>query len=203
MKQRAVFLDKDGTLVVDRPYNVNPGLMRLEDGVGEALSQLKQAGYQLIVVSNQSGVARGYFREDELRPVETRLREMIRSQAGIELDGFYYCPHHPNGSILDYARECDCRKPQPGMLLQAAADLRIDLSQSWMVGDILHDVEAGKRAGCRTVLVDNGHETEWQMDSTWRIADFTAATIAEAARVILSNNSLPGQLTGEEMERHG
>jgi D-glycero-D-manno-heptose 1,7-bisphosphate phosphatase len=156
----AVFLDKDGTLLEDVPYNVDPERMRLTPTAAEALGQLDEAGFDLVVVSNQSGVARGMFSAEALEPVRRRLEELFR-QSGARLAGFYFCPHLPEGKDLRYAVTCECRKPAPGLLLRAAADLGLDLSASWMLGDILDDVEAGKRAGCRSILVGTGHETEW------------------------------------------
>jgi len=179
----AVFLDKDGTLVEDVPYNVDPSRMRLATGAIEGLMTLHAAGYLLVVVSNQSGVARGYFPEAALRGVERWLRELL-AQAGVPLAGFYYCPHHPKGSVAAFARACDCRKPGTGLLRRAAADLRLDLRRSWMVGDILDDVQAGKVAGCRTVLVDTGNETEW-VRSPDRTPDVVVPDFAAAARAIL------------------
>ena len=179
---KAVFLDKDGTLVENVPYNVDPSRMRLARGA-EGLPMLHRAGYRLIVVSNQSGVARGYFAEDALRPVERRLAELLH-EAGVPLAGFYYCPHHPKGVVPAYALACACRKPAPGLIAQAAREHRIDLSRSWLVGDILDDVEAGRRAGCRTVLIDNGNETEWLLSAPRR-PHHLAPDLAAAARLIL------------------
>lgn len=176
---RAIFLDKDGTLVEDIPYNVNPALIELTWQAGPALQILQQLGYRLIVVTNQSGVAKGLFTETALQPVQTRLSERL-AQYGVTLSGFYYCPHSPDGAVARYAVACTCRKPMPGMLLRAAQEQGIDLAQSWMIGDILHDVEAGRRAGCRTVLIDNGNETEWQM-SALRTPDVSAPNLYAAA----------------------
>lgn len=178
----AVFLDKDGTLVEDVPYNVDPAQIRLTVGAVEGLRALDQARYRLIVVSNQSGVARGYFAETALQAVEARLRELLGA-VGVPLAGFYYCPHHPEGPVSAYAVACGCRKPAPGLLLRAARDHGIDLTRSWFVGDILNDVEAGHRAGCRTVLLDVGGETEWAW-SPWRVPDRVTGDLAEAARLI-------------------
>jgi rfaE bifunctional protein kinase chain/domain len=180
----AVFVDKDGTLVEDVPYNVDPDLIRLAPGAVEALPLLHASGYRLIVISNQSGVARGYFNEDALGAVETRLRDLLAGM-GVPLTGFYYCPHHPGGSVSGYARACDCRKPEPGLILQAARDHDVDLDRSWFIGDILHDVEAGRRAGCRTILLDNGHETEWQT-GPYRTPHHVAPDLAAAARIVAS-----------------
>jgi histidinol-phosphate phosphatase family protein len=184
-RRAAVFLDKDGTLIVDVPYNVDPTLMRLTDGALDGLRILHDAGYLLIVVSNQSGVARGLFREEALGAVEARLRALL-AEACVPLAGFYYCPHHPDGHVTPYARACPCRKPAPGLLSRAARDQDIDLSRSWLVGDILHDVEAGRRAGCRTILLDVGHETEWELTPA-RTPDLVATSLGEAAGLILND----------------
>jgi histidinol-phosphate phosphatase family protein len=181
----AVFLDKDGTLIDDVPYNVDPDLIRLSRGAGEGVSQLAAAGYAIVVVSNQSGIARGLFREGDLPAVERRLRELL-APWHVPLAGFFYCPHHPEGEVSRYRQACECRKPAPGLLNRAADELGLDLARSWMVGDILHDVEAGHRAGCRAVLLNVGHETEWQW-SELRRPDFLAADLGWAARVILAN----------------
>ncbi|HEX2267435.1 MAG TPA: HAD family hydrolase [Actinomycetota bacterium] len=184
MKQPAVFLDKDGTLVENVPYSADPVKMRLCPGAAEGIRMLGEAGFRLFVVSNQSGVARGHFGEHELVGVEARLRTLM-GQAGVKLDAFYYCPHHPEGSVAEYSLACDCRKPEPGMILNAGRDHAIDLAGSWLIGDILDDVEAGRRAGCRTILIDNGHETEWRT-SPDRTPDHVAANLIEAAEIILS-----------------
>lgn len=187
--QRAVFLDKDGTLIEDVPYNVDPALITLTSGADTGLRSLHQAGYLLIVISNQSGVARGYFPETALTAVEAQLRYML-SELGVPLVGFYYCPHHPEGSVTDYAIACNCRKPEPGLLLQAAADHQINLANSWFIGDILNDVEAGRRAGCQTILLDNGNETEWLL-SPQRLPHHRVADLAEAATLITTATQAP------------
>jgi histidinol-phosphate phosphatase family protein len=179
---RAVFLDKDGTLIEDVPYNVDPGLIRLAPDAGPALRALHAAGFRLVVVSNQSGVARGYFPESALVAVERRLRELV-GDFGVPLDGFYYCPHHPAGSVPEYTLACECRKPAPGLILRAAGELHLDPRRSWFVGDIPDDVEAGRRAGCRTVLLDTGHETEWRRGPE-REPHHTAPDLLAAARLI-------------------
>src|SRR5919197_46875 len=136
----AVFLDKDGTLVEDVPYNVDPGRIRLAPGAAEGLRLLHRAG-------------------------------------------FYYCPHHPAGAVEEHAVVCACRKPAPGLLLRAAREHGVDLARSWLVGDILDDVEAGRRAGCRTILLDNGHETEWVLRPE-RVPHPVASELLDAARLI-------------------
>lgn len=153
MNNKAIFLDKDGTLLRDVPYNTDPAKMELLEGVASGLQQLAAKGYTLVVVTNQAGVAKGYFNEEALQGVEARLQEML-GKMGVEIAGFYYCPHHPEGTVASYTTACDCRKPMPGLLLKAASAHGIRLDRSWMVGDILDDVEAGNRAGCKTVLID-------------------------------------------------
>ena len=180
----AVFLDKDGTLVEDVPYNVDPAAIRLAPRAGEGLARLHTAGYPLFVITNQSGVARGYFEERALVEVEERLRALL-APFGVPLAGLYYCPHHPDGAVEAYARTCECRKPMPGLLQRAASEHGLDLARSVFIGDILNDVEAGHRAGCRTVLIAPGGETEWLFTAE-RIPDFVAADLDEAARQILA-----------------
>lgn len=177
----AVLFDKDGTLLEDVPYNVDPALMQFAPGAREALTLLAAHGLRLFVVSNQSGVALGRFAYDALAEMEAHLRRMFE-ECGVTLAGAYWCPHHPEGIVARYAYRCACRKPAPGMLLQAAREHGIDLSASWFVGDILDDIEAGTRAGCRTVLIDNGNETEWvggpQRVPTLREPDLLRAALA-------------------------
>ena len=175
----AIFLDKDGTLLEDEPYNVDPAQMRFEAGAERGLRLLGELGCPLIVVSNQPGVAEQRFAEGALAAVFERLHEMFAT-CDARLTGFIYCPHARPAP--DQPR-CGCRKPEPGLLFAAAARFGLDLSRSWMVGDILDDVEAGRRAGCRTVLLDNGHETEW-LQSPWRRPDLRADDMAAAAQAI-------------------
>ncbi len=184
--RRAVFLDKDGTVIVNVPYNVDPDLIELMPGVAEGLHRLQQAGYRLVIITNQSGIAQGFFQEEALTDVARRMAALLH-QYGVTLAGFYYCPHHPEGSVSSYRGQCECRKPRPGMLLQAAADLDIDLKQSWFLGDILDDVEAGNRAGTRTILVDVGSETLWHIDAN-RLPDHHVTSMQEAVETILATD---------------
>lgn len=183
----AIFLDKDGTLIEDVPYNCDVTRMHLMAGAAEGLSRFFGAGYRIVVISNQSGIAHGFFSEQALKDTERHLRRLLRT-VGVPLDGFYYCPHHPEGRIERYAIACPCRKPRPGLLLRAAADHRIDIERSWMVGDILDDVEAGHRAGCKTLFIHNGHETEWDFSSARR-PEVCCYDLAQAASVILAKDS--------------
>jgi D-glycero-D-manno-heptose 1,7-bisphosphate phosphatase len=184
----AVFLDKDGTLVENVPYNADPARIALRPGASEALRLLAGLGYELVVVSNQPGVAHGRFAWDALRGVEEHLVRAFRGQ-GFHLTGFQWCPHDPEGRVPEYSFACTCRKPKPGMLHAAAAEHGLDLERSWMVGDILDDVEAGHRAGCRSVLVDVGNETEWKR-GLLRLPDFTVPDLLSAAAVIQAATSL-------------
>jgi D-glycero-D-manno-heptose 1,7-bisphosphate phosphatase len=168
---RGVFVDKDGTLVENVPYNVDPQCIVLAPGAALGIRRLKARGYCILVVSNQPGIGLGLFDEDALEGVAARLRELV------PIDGFYYCPHRPDAG-------CACRKPSSAMLERAALQHGLHLSECWMVGDILDDVEAGRRAGCRTVLIDNGNETEWKM-TPQRAPHFMAPDLAQAASVII------------------
>ncbi len=181
-----VFIDKGGTLVENVPYNTDPIRVRLADGAAEGARRLHAAGYGLIVVTNQSGVARGVFPETALADVEVAVRARL-ARVGVPLDGFYYCPHHPDGVVAEYQRACRCRKPAPGLLRRAAHERGVLLSRCWMVGDILDDVEAGRRAGCRTVLVDIGGETVWAT-GRWRTPHHVARDLSEAAALILKTD---------------
>lgn len=186
MKTRAIFLDKDGTVNVNVPYNVNPDLVELMPGAAEGLLRLQDAGFKLLLVSNQAGVAYGYFPESALDALYQRLQALL-GEAGVHLSGFYYCPHHPQGTVQPYARACGCRKPLPGLIEQAAKQHSIDLAQSWFIGDILDDMEAGKRAGCRTVLVDVGSETRWELGPD-RIPDYLTHDLRDAAKLIVARS---------------
>ena len=196
---RAIFLDKDGTLVEDVPYNIDPARVVLCPGVVEGLQLLQRHGYALIVVSNQAGIARGYFGEEDLQALERHLVRLFRGH-GIALHGFYWCPHSPDGRVARYATLCTCRKPMPGMLLRAAREHGVDCKQSWMVGDILNDVEAGRRAGCKTVLIDNGNETEWEW-SALRSPDLLVKEFLHAARAIVDADGLRAASSEEALRQ--
>lgn len=181
--EKAIFLDKDGTLIPDIPYNVDPDLITLSVEAINGLKRLVAAGFRLILISNQSGVAFSYFHEHALLFVERKINRLLQSE-GLYLSDFYYCPHHPKGVIKTYRLHCLCRKPNAGLFFRAAKDHHIVLSKSWMIGDILNDVEAGNRAGCRTLLIDNGNETEWKMNDI-RTPDGIVTSINTAADFIL------------------
>lgn len=150
--KRAIFLDRDGTINVEKNYLIDPAEFVLLPGVGAALRRGREAGYLLVVVTNQSGVARGYFTASAVDALHDHLQQELRPY-GVQIDAFYHCPHHPEHGV----GPCDCRKGAPGMLLRAAQEHHIDLSASWMIGDKRSDIEAGNNAGCRSILVRTGY----------------------------------------------
>jgi histidinol-phosphate phosphatase family protein len=168
-----VFLDRDGVLIEDTGYPDDPDAISLLPGVGSGLRALREAGWRLIVVSNQSGIARGMFPLERLHAIHDRLRELL-AQEGVVLDALYFCPHHPRGTTEPFNTACDHRKPSPGMLLSAASEFSLDLHDCWMVGDKESDVQAAHQAGCRAVLLGNGPTA----------AERRCATLLEAAAAI-------------------
>ncbi|MEM9800113.1 MAG: D-glycero-beta-D-manno-heptose 1,7-bisphosphate 7-phosphatase [Planctomycetota bacterium] len=151
----AVFLDRDGTIVREVDYLSDPDQLELLDGAAEAMRRLRDAGYLLCIVTNQSGVARGLFDERGLAEIHDRLRTML-AEVGVELDWIGYCPYHDKEGAPAYRADSSCRKPRPGMLVEAAATLGIALERSWCIGDSLRDVEAGSRVGVPGLLVRTG-----------------------------------------------
>ncbi|MDO8659471.1 MAG: HAD-IIIA family hydrolase [Candidatus Parcubacteria bacterium] len=174
---KAIFIDKDGDLGAD--------LSTLFSAIGEGLSVLQGFGYKIILISNQPGVAKGLFEEIDLFEFQMGLQELFNA-FNLRLDGFYYCPHCPEGSVAEYSISCKCRKPQPGLYFFASHQLNINLIESWIIGDTLKDVEAGKRAGCKTLLVNDGSETEWLLDPS-RIPDYITYDFRETAEFIISS----------------
>ncbi len=195
MAHKAVFLDRDNTIIEDPGYLADPKGVKLLPGVEHALKRLHSAGWLLVVVTNQSGVARGLLSEEVLQDVHAEVQRQL-AQHGAALDGIYYCPYLPNAPVEAYARDSDERKPHPGMLLRAAREMDLDLQLSWMVGDSPRDVEAGRRAGCRTIRIRHGEwpgaakKTEEDEDSP---ADFTVRNLAEAVAMILRQSNTPLQ----------
>ena len=155
-KRRAVFLDRDGTINVEKDYLYKIDDFEFITGAPEAIKRLKKAGFVVIVVSNQSGVARGYFDEDAVNRLHQHIQTELTAY-GTSIDDYYFCPHHPDKGLGAYKLDCNCRKGSPGMLLQAALEHNLDLQHSFMVGDKLADIEAGKRAGCKSILVLTGY----------------------------------------------
>lgn len=178
MSRKAVFLDRDGTINYDPGYLDSPEKFKFLPGAVAALRGLREAGYLLFVVSNQSGIARGFIRREVLRKIHERMREIL-SEEGVTMDGIYCCPHHPD-------ENCRCRKPSPELVLRAAEEHDLDLEGSFFVGDRETDIETGVKAGCRTVLVltGSGRQTEKLLSPGLR-PDFTARDLADAAGWIL------------------
>jgi len=158
--RRAVFLDRDGVLNKDPPHYAHRlDQLKMIPRSDEAVRLLKDNGYFLVIISNQSGVALGYYPEVQVSVFNNALLKEIRKKGG-DIDAVYYCPHHPDAVICKYKKNCSCRKPKPGMILQAAQEHNIDLKNSFVVGDKEGDIKAGNTAGCRTILVLTGHGTD-------------------------------------------
>jgi len=184
---RAVFLDRDGTVNEEVGYLHKLDELRLIPGAGAAIKRLNEAGLKVVLVTNQSGIARGYFSESQLHDIHVRLEQMLSSE-GARLDAIYYCPHHPSAGNSHYTRDCDCRKPGTGLIDRAARDLEIDVRQSFVVGDKWSDVELGQRAGAHSILVRTGYGSadEKRARPPHRVEpDFIAHTISEAADWII------------------
>ncbi len=161
----AVFFDRDNTLIANDGDLGDPALVKLLPGVGPAVASVRGLGFKVVVVTNQGGVARGKYSEADVERVHERLSELVRAGAnGAAIDGFYFCPYHPEGTVEAYRCEHALRKPRPGMLLKAAQEMGLDLSRSWMVGDQMRDIEAGKLAGVRTVLLTSEADSMTPLD---------------------------------------
>jgi heptosyltransferase-2 len=155
-KTAAIFLDRDGTINEEVGHLDNLEKLKLYDNAAEAIRLINESGMKAVVITNQSGVARGYFTEELVKTAHRQIQDLLKQQ-GAFIDAFYYCPHHPTEGLEEYVQACSCRKPEPGMLIAASRDLHIDLQRSYMVGDILKDIQTGKRAGAKSVLVKSGH----------------------------------------------
>ncbi len=151
---KAVFLDRDGTINVDKAYLFKPEDFVWIKGAKGAIKYAHDKGYLVIIVTNQSGVARGYFGEDDVKALHKFINDELQ-KINTKIDAFYYCPHHPEASALKYKVECNCRKPKSGMILQAAKDYNIDLSSSWIFGDKERDILAGKNAGVKGAIFNS------------------------------------------------
>ncbi len=179
---RAVFLDRDGTLIEDKHYLADPEEISWITGARQALKDLQSAGFKLVVVTNQSGVARGYFDEATVDRVHARFCSELR-EFGVRVDGLYYCPAHPEAETAKYRKNLGRRKPAPGMLHEAAEELKLELAESYMVGDKLSDVKAGEKAGCQKILVltGKGQTSRKKLETSECAVDHVAADVAAAA----------------------
>ncbi len=182
----AIFLDRDGTIIELRDYLRSLAEIVLLPRAAEGLKLLADAGYLLIIITNQSGVARGYFDENFVRAANAKLNEML-ARRGVVIDAVYYCPHHPQYGPEGYRVDCDCRKPKPGMISKAAADFDIDLRRSWVIGDNEPDIKLAANAGLRSVLVRTGYGGALAAQEHV-CANIVAADLYEAAERIISGN---------------
>jgi D-glycero-D-manno-heptose 1,7-bisphosphate phosphatase len=185
----AAFLDRDGVLIADTDLITKPQDIRVLAGVPEALLRLHAAGYRLVVISNQAVVARGLLSEEEVAELQAEVGRRLLEAGAPVLDGFFFCPHHPNATLMAYRVACDCRKPRPGLLLRASRELDIDLAGSFMIGDRLTDVIAGERAGCKTILVETGANADAAIETVEPVdltiePDYRCHSLADAVRWI-------------------
>ena len=198
MPNKAIFLDRDNTLIDDPGYINSPEQVKLLEGVPEALAEMRNQGYKLVVITNQSAVARGIVTEEVLATIHARLEELL-SEKGTHLDRIYYCPYHVDGVIAKYRKESDWRKPNPGMILKASQEMDLDISQSWCVGDRQSDIEAGYHAGCRTILID-------LMSPVGRLRpeqihpDHIAVNIREASNIVKKHRYIIPQMKGKAQQ---
>jgi D-glycero-D-manno-heptose 1,7-bisphosphate phosphatase len=187
--KKAVFLDRDGTIIEDAGY-----LSRIEDlkffkDTFESLKALQTAGFLLILVSNQSGIGKGIFTPGHMLEVQKEVEHRLKAQS-IDITGFYFCPHHPQAPLEEYRKNCDCRKPEISLLLKAAQEHAIDLKKSFMIGDKISDPQTGKRAGCKSILVMSGVKSTLNLKNLKfpleYIPDKIALNIKDAAEWILN-----------------
>ncbi|HOX29274.1 MAG TPA: HAD family hydrolase [bacterium] len=189
MSKRAVFMDRDGTISDEVGYINHVSRFRLLPRTAEAIVRLNSAGVAAVVITNQAGVARGYFPEERIIEVHERMKVLL-DEAGARLDGVYYCPHHPRSGEPPYRADCDCRKPKTGLIDRAAAELDIDPGGSYVVGDKFSDVELAHRAGCKGVLVKTGYgrgEWEYNREKTKTVPDHVCEDLLDAVEWILSD----------------
>lgn len=192
MKKWGVFLDRDGTVTEEVGYVNHPSRLRLIPGAAEGIRLLNGRGVPVILATNQAGVARGYFTEALVLECLDKLKEMLDRQ-GARLDAAYYCPHHPSVGPAPYRRECDCRKPKPGMLLRGASEFGLDLSRCYVIGDKISDVQFARKAGACGIMVLTGYglgEHTYQREAWTVQPDFLADDLTAAARWILHREGI-------------
>lgn len=186
MPKKAVFIDRDGTINEEVGYLGEVERLVLIPGAIDAVRSLNEAGYEVVVITNQAGVARGYFDEDAVRQIHRHLFRLF-ADGGARITAIYYCPHHPDFPG-DGSPECNCRKPAPGMLERAAADFDLDLSMSVMVGDTVKDMHVGKSVGCKTIMVETGYGLKERKELDFE-PDYVAQDLAEAASWIIGEGA--------------
>ncbi len=198
MPNKAVFIDRDNTLIDDPGYINDPDQVKLLEGVPEALTEMRNLGYKLVVITNQSAVARGIVTEEVLATIHARLEELL-SDEGTHLDRIYYCPYHADGVIEKYRKESDWRKPNPGLILKAGQEMDLDISRSWCIGDRQTDIEAGHRAGCRTILIDLMSPVG-RMRPEQIHPDHIAVNIREASNIVKKHRHIIPQIKDKEKQ---
>jgi D-glycero-D-manno-heptose 1,7-bisphosphate phosphatase len=180
--ERAVFLDRDGTIIEDVGYLDDCSRIKFLPRVSEAIKLLNKSGFKVIIVTNQAGVARGYFTEDTVKEINRYTQESLAKQ-GAFIDKIYYCPHHAEGTIEEYKKDCNWRKPNPGMIEEAAREFEIDLENSFAIGDKSIDIEAGRRAGCKAILLaSKGHPNK---EGEIPLPDHIATDLYEAVQWLM------------------
>jgi D-glycero-D-manno-heptose 1,7-bisphosphate phosphatase len=188
MKRRAVFMDRDGTISEEIGYVNHPARYRVFPYSARAVRLLNEAGWLAILITNQAGVARGYFTEDMIGAVHDRLRQEL-ALSDARLDAIYYCAHHPTIGEPPYRLDCDCRKPKPGLIARAATDFQLDLAESWMIGDRYSDIVLARNAGVRSAFLMSGYgrgEWEYQRAAWKHEPDLVAADLLEAVQEIVN-----------------
>ncbi len=196
MKRWAVFLDRDGVINEELNYLSSPAQLKLLPGAAQAIQKLNRQRIPVIVVSNQAGVARGFFSEEEVQRIHERLSDLLSREAA-HIDRYYYCPHHPTEGIGPYRIDCECRKPKPGLLLKAGSEMGLNLEQSYLIGDNVTDVEAGLRAGVKSILVLTGYgESLWRSWPAPFQPHYVAHDLGEAVNWILDSATPSLTVTG-------
>ncbi len=181
---RAVFLDRDGVINEEPPHNAHRlDQLKLISGAIEAVRLLNSNEFIVVVVTNQGGIAHGYFHEKDTKIFNKAIEDFMAKENAY-FDAIYYCPHHSDAEIERYRIECECRKPRPGMLIRAQQEFNIDFKQSFIVGDRLTDIEAGKRVGCKTIMVRTGYGAE-ELNSNHVECDYIANDLHDAVENIL------------------
>lgn len=186
-KAKACFLDRDGVLIEEKIYLASISDISIFPETYDALKLLKEEGFKIIVVTNQAGVAKGYYKEGTIPQIHKEIDRQL-ALAGVGVDAYYYCPHHPKAKVKEYAIKCDCRKPAPGMILQAVKDFKLDLAKSFLVGDKMSDIGAAENAGCAGILVITGHGKD-HLDKAQKEGIIVKENILEAVKYYLETNN--------------
>ena len=181
MVNKAVFIDRDGTININSGYIIKPDHLQIYSGVSKGIRLLNEHGFKIIIITNQSGIARGFYSEKILEEIHKKLKIELKKE-NAKIDAIYYCPHHPN-------ENCNCRKPKPGLLEQAITDLNIDKEKSYMIGDRMLDIEAGSKIGCKTILIPEDNEKiEKEMKRSSVIPDYICNSFFSGVKWILNRD---------------